>query len=438
MALADLAVLHICVLTAAAIRLSLRDVFPIGISPQMLLQVLVAMTAIPVAYAVAGLYPAYGTTPVERLRTRTTIVVAGFAFLIAFDYLVQNGQWSRGLLLGTATLALVACPLGAAMTRALLTRLPAWGAPAILCGTPERRRSFAAALLRDRDLGWRAIAECDTIDAAARIGVENALLIVLEEGGSEATNEELEDLPFARIVIVPSFGGRQSLWVSVRDIGGTIALETPRNLLVGRNRAIKRCADIALTLFLAPFAAIIVTLAALSVRLVSPGPAFYLQTREGVDGRPFAMWKLRTMRQGADAELDNVLADTQAARDEWDRHMKLRDDPRIVPIVGWFLRRFSIDELPQLWNVLAGQMSLVGPRPLPAYHAERLRPEARRLRQRVRPGITGLWQVAGRSNSDIERQQYLDTYYVRNWSIWLDIHVLAETVRTVLLARGAW
>ncbi len=438
MALADLVILHICVLTAAAVRLSLRDVFPIGISPQMLLQVLVAMTAIPVAYAVAGLYPAYGTTPVERLRTRTTIVVAGFAFLIAFDYLAQNGQWSRGLLLGTATLALVACPLGAAMTRALLTRLPAWGAPAILCGTPERRRSFAAALLRDRDLGWRAIAECDTIDTAARIGVENALLIVLEEGGSEATNEELEDLPFARIVIVPSFGGRQSLWVSVRDIGGTIALETPRNLLVGRNRAIKRCADIALTLFLAPFAAIIVTLAALSVRLVSPGPTFYLQTREGVDGRPFAMWKLRTMREGADAELDNVLADSLGARAEWDRHMKLRDDPRIVPIVGWFLRRFSIDELPQLWNVLAGQMSLVGPRPLPAYHADRLRPEARRLRQRVRPGITGLWQVAGRSDSDIERQQYLDTYYVRNWSIWLDIHVLAETVRTVLLARGAW
>jgi len=438
MALADLAVLHICVLTAAAIRLSLRDLFPIGISPQMLLQVLAAMSAIPVAFAVAGLYPAYGTTPVERLRTRITILVAGFAFLIAFDYLAQNGQWSRGLLLGTATLALVACPLGAALTRALLSRLPAWGAPAILCGAPERRGSFAAALLRDRDLGWRAIAECDTIETAARTGAKNALLVVLEERGGEAATAELEDLPFARIVIVPSFGGRQSLWVSVRDIGGTIALETPRNLLVGRNRAIKRCADIGLTLLLAPFAAIIVALAALSVRLVSPGPAFYLQTREGFDGRPFAMWKLRTMRQGAESELDSVLADTQAARDEWDRHMKLRDDPRIVPVVGWFLRRFSIDELPQLWNVLTGQMSLVGPRPLPAYHAERLRPEARRLRQRVRPGITGLWQVAGRSDSDIERQQYLDTYYVRNWSIWLDIHVLAETVRTVLLARGAW
>ncbi len=438
MALADLVILHICVLTAAAVRLSLRDVFPIGISPQMLLQVLVAMTAIPVAFAVAGLYPAYGTTPVERLRTRTTIVVAGFAFLIAFDYLAQNGQWSRGLLLGTATLALVACPLGAALTRALLARLPAWGAPAILCGTPERRRSFAAALLRDRDLGWRAIAEYDTIEDAARDGAKNALLVVLEERGGEASTAELEDLPFARIVIVPSFGGRQSLWVSVRDIGGTIALETPRNLLVGRNRAIKRCADIALTVLLTPFAAIVVAMAALAVRLVSSGPAFYLQTREGFDGRPFAMWKLRTMRQGADAELDSVLADSLGARAEWDRHMKLRDDPRIVPIVGWFLRRFSIDELPQLWNVLVGQMSLVGPRPLPAYHAERLRPEARRLRRRVRPGITGLWQVAGRSDSDIERQQYLDTYYVRNWSIWLDLHVLAETVRTVLLARGAW
>lgn len=436
MALVDIAVLHLCVLTAAALRLSVQDAFPISIPGEMLLQILTAVSVIPVAFAVAGLYPAYGTTPVERLRLRTLIVTGGFALLIAFDYLAQDGRWSRGLLLAAAVLSIVATPLGAALARVVLARSSGWGAPAILCGKPARRAAFAEALRRNPDLGWRPVAECDALEAAAASDGTAELLIVLQDEVGAAP--ELQDLPFARVVFVPAFEGGQSLWVSVRDIGGALALESRRNLLLARNRRMKRCVDWALALVLAPLALVLAGLGALAVRIVSPGPALYRQIREGADGRPFGMWKLRTMRVDADGDIDRVLADSADARAEWSRHMKLRDDPRIIPGVGQFLRRFSIDELPQLLNVLAGQMSLVGPRPLPAYHAERLRPEIRRLRGRVLPGITGLWQVAGRSESDLEKQQYLDAYYVRNWSIWLDIHVLAATLRTVLLARGAW
>lgn len=436
MVLVDVATLHLCVLAAAALRLSVQDSFPISIPPEMLLQILTAVSAIPAAFAVAGLYPAYGTTPVERLRLRVLIVSGGFALLIAFDYVAQDGRWSRGLLLAAAALSIVATPLGAAVARAALARSTRWGAPAILCGEPQRRAAFVEALQRNPDLGWRPVAECDVPEAAAAsIGAAELLVVLQNEVGSTPT---LQDLPFARIVFVPAFEGGQSLWVTVRDIGGAMALESRRNLLLVRNRLMKRCLDWALALALAPVALLLVGLGGLAVRAASPGPVFYRQIREGADGRPFGMLKLRTMRIDADGEIDRVLANSEDARAEWSRYMKLRDDPRVVPGVGRFLRRFSIDELPQLLNVFAGQMSLVGPRPLPAYHAERLRPEIRRLRARVLPGITGLWQVAGRSESNLETQQNLDAYYVRNWSIWLDVHVLAATVRTVLLARGAW
>jgi len=164
---------------------------------------------------------------------------------------------------------------------------------------------------------------------------------------------------------------------------------------------------------------------------------FFVQERVGRFGARFNVYKLRTMVPDAENVLQRKLAEVPALKEEWEKNYKLKKDPRIT-FVGKFLRRTSLDELPQLWCVLAGKMALVGPRPLPDYHHNELRPRVRRLREKVRPGLTGLWQVSGRSDSGIDGLERWDTYYVTNWSGWLDIVILARTALTVLKGTGAY
>jgi lipopolysaccharide/colanic/teichoic acid biosynthesis glycosyltransferase len=164
----------------------------------------------------------------------------------------------------------------------------------------------------------------------------------------------------------------------------------------------------------------------------------YHQEREGFDGRRLRVWKLRTMHLEADRLLEEWLAAHPEDRIKWSRYFKLPRDPRILPFIGRILRRTSLDELPQLWSVLKGEMSLVGPRPFPDYHLEHFSQDFRALRTRVLPGLTGLWQVSARGDGDVEVQETLDTYYIRNWSPWLDLYILARTVAAVILARGAY
>lgn len=144
------------------------------------------------------------------------------------------------------------------------------------------------------------------------------------------------------------------------------------------------------------------------------------------------------MRRGAEKQLEEDLAANSALREEWNAHLKLKKDPRLLPGIGQFLRRFSIDELPQLWTVLQGGMSLVGPRPFPDYHMAKFSEEFIDLRRRVRPGLTGLWQISIRSGGSITEQESFDSYYIRNWSVWLDVYVLSRTLAAVMSGKGAY
>ena len=177
-------------------------------------------------------------------------------------------------------------------------------------------------------------------------------------------------------------------------------------------------------------------LVALLVKLTSKGPVLYGHTRRGYGGRTFTCWKFRTMVCNGEEVLEEHFGKHPETRQEWEQHLKLRDDPRVTRL-GRFLRKTSIDELPQLWNVLRGEMSLVGPRPIvddeiPMYG------DVYRLYAAVRPGITGLWQVSGRNNTTYPERVQFDSHYVRNWSLWLDLVILGRTVGTVVRADGAY
>jgi lipopolysaccharide/colanic/teichoic acid biosynthesis glycosyltransferase len=168
----------------------------------------------------------------------------------------------------------------------------------------------------------------------------------------------------------------------------------------------------------------------------SRGQVFYKDQRMGRDGKLFSCIKFQTMVSEAEAVLQRLLAEDAAAREEYTRYHKLRRDPRVTRI-GRYLRRTSLDELPQLWNVLRGEMSLVGPRPYLARESGDIGAAQEEI-LRVPPGITGPWQVAGRNQASFDERVRLDTYYVRNWSVWLDLVILARTVGSVFFSRGAF
>ena len=175
---------------------------------------------------------------------------------------------------------------------------------------------------------------------------------------------------------------------------------------------------------------------ALLVMMQDGGPIFYAQTRIGYNGRVFKCMKFRSMLVDSDARLRKLLAESPEAQAEWDRDHKLRDDPRITAL-GSFLRRSSLDELPQLFNVLAGEMSLVGPRPIVAAEVKRY---GRRFGNycSVRPGITGLWQVSGRNDVSYRRRVAIDTYYAQQQSLMLNLRIMLLTIPCVLLRKGSY
>lgn len=203
-----------------------------------------------------------------------------------------------------------------------------------------------------------------------------------------------------------------------------------------RYRWIKRCFDLLFILLTLPLYLPVLVCISLVVLLSSPGPIFYSHRRIGRDGAFFSMWKFRTMCENSAEVLDAYLAAHPEARREWAHTHKLRTDPRVTP-VGRFLRQYSLDELPQLWNVVTGQMSLVGPRPIVAAEVEKYA-EGFRWYCRVVPGLTGLWQVSGRSELSYPQRVALDCDYVERWTLRRDLVILSRTLRSVVNQDGAF
>jgi Undecaprenyl-phosphate galactose phosphotransferase WbaP len=249
---------------------------------------------------------------------------------------------------------------------------------------------------------------------------------VIERGGDA----------FPHLILIPDTDSIWKVGAHTRDLMGILGIQVRNNLLDCGSRIAKRTIDLAastmLTLFLLPLMAVI----SLLVVVESGFPVFYFQERLGHGGRTFRMWKFRTMAKDSTETLDRCLAGSSELRKEWAEYQKLRNDPRTTR-VGRVLRRTSLDELPQLWNIIKGEMSLVGPRPYLDAQLAKYR-AAYSVYVKTTPGITGLWQVSGRNRTTLAERIAYDTYYIRNWSVWMDVYLLAKTIGAVFTGDGAY
>ncbi len=370
-----------------------------------------------------------------------SVVVAIVVSFIGLYLTRLAPEMSRSLfvLSGVAMVAIV--PLLRLSCVALLYRLKLWGQEVAVVGHATHVHTVAANLERDHMLGYHVVQTIEvTGDEKELMPRTNAAIVVMEGLAPEAASRLVSALHavIRRVTIMPVLTELPYAWTTPHFLLDRryMLLTTDNRLKEPVNLLLKRVFDFVLaalmTVLLAPF----FLLMALAIRLESSGPAFFAHKRIGRRGRTFPCLKFRTMYADAQQRLQSILDADPAKQAEWDATYKLKDDPRITG-VGRFLRKTSLDEFPQLFNVLAGQMSLVGPRPIVEGEIAKYG-DGYAVYSEVTPGITGLWQVSGRTETSYAERVAIDVCYVCNWSLWLDLVVLLRTIPAVLSKRGAY
>jgi Undecaprenyl-phosphate galactose phosphotransferase WbaP len=393
----------------------------------------------------------------EELRRLTLSSILVSLFLGVLTLSVRGtGTLFTWAMTQALVLSVILVPLTRVCVRMRFSRVCWWGYPTIVLGDPANVEEIIRNLLGDPGLGLKPVAfwssspvhseSCGVPGIAlAELGdvvrrLPGPAYAVLAPSGD--SREQLMSLIesyrpfFSHILVVPGLSRFSCLWVTPKNVGGLLGLEVCQQVFLPSRQFLKRSIDLLLTLVIGLVFAPFLMLVAAAIALDSPGPVFYPHRRIGRGGREFSAWKFRSMVSNADKTLRQYLDQNPEAADEWARTQKLRDDPRVTR-VGRFLRRSSLDELPQLWNVIRGEMSLVGPRPI-------VREEIRHYGSDfetytwVPGGLTGLWQVSGRSDTSYQQRVDYDRFYVYNWSVWLDLCILFRTIGTVLSRAGAF
>ena len=396
----------------------------------------------------------------EVLQVLSVLFIAEGALLF-----LAKSSFSRLWMTSAFGFALVLLPALRILTKKILHAAGKWQLPTVVIGTGENAVDAISALESEPLLGFQV--QCafslepdssngnqplivnhrsipvrslgdDPMAAIREFGMPR-ILFAPEGGGIRGSMALIEELHrnFSDIYIAPALGGLPLYGTEVNTFfRHEVLLLRVRNILSRRMpRLLKRSFDLigagVLILVLTPL------LLYLGWKVRRDGStALYAHQRIGHYGRPFACLKFRSMVVDADRVLNRMLENDPALQQEWQQDFKLKEDPRVTPI-GEFLRRTSLDELPQLWNVVRGEMSLVGPRPIVAEEVEKYGKNIHYYYS-VRPGMTGLWQISGRSDTDYTDRVYLDTWYVKNWTLWTDIVILLKTVKVVFQRQGAY
>ncbi len=393
-----------------------------------------------------------------RLLIKSSAIAFGVLTISAF-LTRESLYFSRLILALMALLSFVFLPAARFLAKRILVRLRWWEKRVMLIGSKNGTGAVIDAIRRNRSLGFRIVG-CLTDDRSEVGRTANGVPIL---GHYDEIEDWKKRLPFEDIVVtfpdiprdrmvellrrwdgvsetiryIPRTGDLISAGVELENIGRVLSLAVRKNLHKPWNLFFKSTFEYILAvLSLLPLLPLML-LIAVGIKLDSRGPVFFRQPRCGRRGRTIRIIKFRTMFVDSDAVLAGFLQRDERAREEWALYKKLRSgDPRITRF-GRFLRRFSLDELPQLFNVLAGHMSIVGPRPYLQEEIDTIRPYPGILFE-VKPGITGLWQTSGRSDLPFDERIKLDERYVRNWSIWLDLLILAKTAYVAVTGKGAF
>jgi exopolysaccharide biosynthesis polyprenyl glycosylphosphotransferase len=395
-----------------------------------------------------------GTDEYKRVLN-ASVLAAG---LVGVGAYLAKFPLSRGFFLLIFAIGIPALILGRFLLRRALYAARVHGAlqqRVVIAGTPSHVDEVAKVLRRETWLGYHVVGALvpdgqgsgETVDGIPVIGTPDQLLravdmaeadVIFVAGGALDSAGQLRRIAWdledrdVQVVVAPSVTDVSAERVKVRPVGGLPLMHIDKPRAVHASRAGKRCFDVAGSAALLVLFAPLLLVSALWIKLHDGGPVLFAQERAGRDGSTFRCLKFRSMVVDAEARL----AELHARTGYEDGLFKMEGDPRVTRPGRW-LRRYSIDELPQLVNVLRGEMSLVGPRPpLPTEVARYASDTVRRLR--VRPGMTGLWQVSGRSDLAFDEAIRLDLYYVDNWSMLQDLTILARTLGAVVGSRGAY
>ncbi|MBP2291430.1 sugar transferase [Azospirillum rugosum] len=416
------------------------------VDPDMLTRTIALIAVVLVIlFSCASLYPGYRLYDHEHLSRRLKIIfdVGIVSFLI---FAVALGDWPTAFaIVGFLVLASIVQPILRSAVRALLHQAGCWGEGTALIAGPQLTPVLREYFQKNWQYGvnplpW-TLAHRWPLNAAGDAPHPSwyrkpDVVLVAPDQIARFDDFDAVRRDYRDVIVLADTPHIKISGLQPCQVGGHIGLRIGASPEGRPRKLLRRAIDVMIALPAILLFAPALLIAGFAIWMVDPGPVIYRQARVGLAGRTLHIVKLRTMYRDADERLRQLLEADEAARREWSSYFKLKNDPRILPYVGRLLRATSLDELPQLINVLLGDMSIVGPRPFPEYHLNAMPAEFRSKRCTVSPGLTGLWQISDRSSADVETAQRLDSFYIDNRTVAFDWMIIIKTALAVIRCKG--
>jgi len=396
----------------------------------------------------------------EEIKNLVSATTASSALIMIIIFITNTErQFSRTIVILAWLISLILFPLMRYITKLLLLKMNIWKKKLIIIGANESSFTIIENIQKNKTLGYEILGFLEknpqkvgkVFQGVKVIGLISQLEEITKSLKSKDIMIAMPDLPENELKnlikkcdllsdsmwIIPRAGELISTGVEIELLGQVLVLNIKKNLSKPWNIIIKSIFDLLLSIILIIVFLPIFCIIAIAIKIDSKGPVIFIQKRIGFRKKSFNLFKFRSMYLNSDDKLGDYFKSNQKAKEEWEKYKKLKDhDPRVTKI-GRIIRKYSLDELPQLFNILQRKMSLIGPRP---YLPEELKESHSFIKTiaQVRPGLAGLWQVSGRNELPFDERIILDEYYIRNWSLWLDITIFLKSIRVFITREGAY